>query len=223
VSGAFLRANIWKAVRMLAAGNAGLLAAMLRYRIWWWLRGLDLGIMPVSVLGLDPIHASYHKNGGGPQLERVLDRLGLGQDDVALDLGAGKGGAMITMARFPFARIDGVELAPTLVEIARANFKKLRLHQCHTILRDAGAFAELDDYTVLFMFHAFSDVVLGRLLANLLASLDRRPRRVRVVYSNPEDEALILGTGRFERVLDYHPYREFRICVYETTPVLAVS
>ena len=208
---------------MFASGNAGLLAAMMRYRVWWRLRGLDLGIVPVSDLGLDPIHASYHKNGGGPQLKRVLQQLDVGQDDVALDLGAGKGGAMITMARFPFERIDGVELAPTMFEIARANFEKLRLHRCHMILRDAGAFAELDDYTVLFMFHAFSDVVLGRVLEHLVDSLDRRPRRVRLVYENPEDEALILGTGRFERVLDYHPYREFRICVYETKPVLAVS
>jgi hypothetical protein len=28
---------------------------------------------------------------------------------------------------------------------------------------------------------------------------------------------LILATGRFHRTLDYHPYEEFRICVYETS------
>ena len=209
--------RVVKSIRLIAGGNASLLAAMLWYRAWWRLRGLNFGTATHAELGLDPARASFHKDGGGPQLRRALERLGVEEGEVVLDLGAGKGGAMATMARFPFARIDGVELKAELVEVARANFERLGLRQCRVFEGDAAELAELDDYDVLFMFHAFSTDVLERVLANLVASLERRPRRVRIVYENPLEEPVILATGQFHRVLDYHPYEEFRICTYETS------
>jgi precorrin-6B methylase 2 len=210
----FIAAAISKSVRLIRSGKAGLLISILFYRLWWRLRGLDFGIVEHSDLGLDPTRASYHRDGGGPQLRNLLKRLPITEKDIALDLGSGKGGAMTTLARFPFQRIDGVEISPVLIEVARRNFAKLGLRQCRVFLGDATTFADLDDYSVVFMFHPFSDVVLEQVLSNLDASLRRRRRSVRIVYMNPVDEQLILASGSFEAELDYRPYDDLRICVY---------
>jgi SAM-dependent methyltransferase len=205
-----------KSVGLIRSGNAGLLVSMVRYRLWQRLRGIDFGIVQHPDLGLDPTRASYHKDGGGPQLRRLLSRLEIKETDSALDLGSGKGGAMVTLARCPFQRVDGVELSPALVDVARRNFAKLGLWQCHVFLGDAMTFADLDDYTVVFMFHPFSEIVFEQVLSNLNVSLRRRPRALRIVYSNPVFEGLILASGRFETEVDYRPYEDFRICVYSS-------
>ena len=122
---------------------------------------------------------------------------------------------MATLARYPFRRVDGVEISPALVDVARRNLAKLGLRQCHVFLGDATTFHDLDDYSVVFLFHPFSEVVFEEVLSNLCASLGRRPRRLRIVYSNPAPvEDMILASGRFERELDYRPYEDFRIAVY---------
>jgi len=207
--------GVSKSLRLIRTGNAGLLLSMAGYRVWWRLRGLDFGVVNHAELGLDPARASFHKDGGGPQLGRLLRRLTITASDSALDLGSGKGGAMATLARYPFRRVDGVEISPALVDVARRNLGKLGLRQCHVFLGDATEFHDLDDYNVVFMFHPFSEEVFAEVLANLLASLGRRPRRLRIVYSNPAPvEEMILGSGRFDREFDYRPYEDFRIAVY---------
>ena len=41
---------------------------------------------------------------------------------VFLDVGAGKGRAMLVASEYPFLRVEGVELNPMLADIARRNF-----------------------------------------------------------------------------------------------------
>src|SRR4029079_18462186 len=105
------------------------------YRLWWRVRRLDFGIVTLRELGLNPERANYHKDGGGPLLRDLLNRLNISQTDVALDLGSGKGGAMATMAQYPFRRVDGVEIAPELVDAARKNLATLQLHHFPTFFQ----------------------------------------------------------------------------------------
>lgn len=185
------------------------------YRLWWRLRGLDFGTVSTRELGLDAERASYHKDGGGPLLCDLLKRLNISESDAALDLGSGKGGAMVTLARFPFRQVDGVEISPELVAVAHKNLAKLRIRKCRVFLTDAATFTELDDYTHIFMYNPFPAVVLTPVLANLEASLRRKPRTVRLLYSNPLHEQAILASGTFRKSFVYEPYPSYRISVYE--------
>jgi hypothetical protein len=210
----FLTFAVRKANRLIRSGNIDLLVAMVIYRLEWRLRGLDFGTVDHRQLGLDPTRASFHKDGGGPQLRRLLSRLEISGTDTALDLGSGKGGAMATLARYPFQRVDGVEISSALVEVARSNLTKLGLWQCRVFRGDAGTFRDLDDYTVIFLFHPFSEAVFAQVLSNLDASLHQTPRLLRLIYINPDPvEELILRRG-FKKQIDYRPYEDFRICVY---------
>ena len=109
-------------------------------------------------------------------------------------------------------------MSPALADVARANLTKLKLTKCRVIEADAATFTALDEYTHLFMYNPFSATVLEQVLSNLFGSLSRRPRSVRVVYSNPLHEDVIVSSGRFTRSFVYQPYLGYRICVYDSCP-----
>ena len=203
-----------KMARLVGSGRPGLLVSIPLYRMWWRVRGLDFTIASTDELGLDAARANYHKDGGGPLLYDLVKRLKISPSDAALDLGSGKAGAMITLARFPFHRVDGVEIAPALVEAARQNLAKLRLVQCQVFLADATTFTDFEPYNYIFMYNPFPAVVLKQVLANLEASIERKPRAVNLLYSNPLHEDAVLASGTFKQTLLYEPYPNYRIQVY---------
>jgi predicted RNA methylase len=206
---------ILKALQLIRSGRSDLLMAIPLYRLWWRLRGLDFGYVSLQELGLDAERANYHKDGGGPLLCDLLKQLEISESDAALDLGSGKGGAMATLARFPFRQVDGVEISPKLVAAANKNLAKLKIRKCSVYLADASTFTELDDYTHIFMYNPFPAVVVTQVLANLEASLRRKSRSVRLLYSNPLHEQVILVTCVFMKAFVYEPYPDYRISVYE--------
>jgi hypothetical protein len=205
------------ALRLIWSGRAGLLVSIPIYRLSWRLRGLDFNVVSLDELGLTPDRANYHKDGGGPLLRDLLNRIEIRPTDVALDLGSGKGGAMATMARYSFRAVDGVEISPELVHAARGNLAKLKLAHCSVFLADATTFTDLDRYTHVFMYNPFPEIVMRQVLANLEASVRRKPRAVQIIYSNPLHEKTILALGTFRKTLDYTPYPHYRICVYTSS------
>ncbi len=61
---------------------------------------------------------------------------------------------------------------------------------------DAAACRVPDEVTVIFMYNPFGGQVFQRWLDQLLASLDRTPRRVRLAYVNPVEHERLMRTGR---------------------------
>jgi cyclopropane fatty-acyl-phospholipid synthase-like methyltransferase len=52
-----------------------------------------------------------------------LNDLNITANDSIIDIGCGKGSAMLSMLGFPFARVDGVELSQQIGSIAIRNLK----------------------------------------------------------------------------------------------------
>jgi predicted RNA methylase len=158
-------------------------------------------------------------------LRRALRRHEIGPGDVFVDFGAGKGRALIAAARLPFARVVGVEISPHLADIARRNIDtvrhRLRCSEVEVITADASAIAIPDDMAVAYLAHPFNGPTFERFVDLLIGSLERRPRRVRVIYSVPECESLLLGSGRFRRVRSIRIRdggQSQRLSVYESMP-----
>jgi hypothetical protein len=204
-----------KGLRLIQSGRPDLLVSIPLYRIWWRSRGLDFGVVSIRELGLDSERANYHKDGGGPLLYDLLKQLNIAPTDSALDIGSGKAGAIATMARFPFRRVDGVEISPNLVDAARRNLKKLKIPNSEIFLADATEFTQLDDYTHVFMYNPFPAPVMERVLKNLAVSLQRNQRPLRLLYSNPLHEQTVWGSSIFKRSFRYAPYADYQIAVYE--------
>ncbi len=177
------------------------------------LAGVDVLQTPLEELGLDAERSHGYANTGGPALRRFLGTLPLKATDSIIDLGCGKGGALITMARFPFQRVDGLDISPLMVDIARRNLQRMRLRKCTVYCADAAQFTALEPYAYVYMFHPFPASVVEAVMANLRRSLEAHPRPLTVIYNNPYHHSSVVEGG-FEVVEEFgeavYPIRVYR-------------
>jgi hypothetical protein len=159
----------------------------------------QLGVSSADAVGYIP--CNYHL------LPLVLPRREVGTDDVLLDAGSGMGRIVLqAAARYPWRRVVGVELSTRLHGLAERNLahNRHRLRCSDVVLRHGDVLdltdAELDEVTVVFCYNPFGGATFATFVQRLLASVDRRPRRLRLVYVNPREEAALLRTGRVQRV-----------------------
>ena len=142
-------------------------------------------------------------------LPRALRFLGVSDRDTFVDFGCGKGRVVHQAAKRPFRRVIGVEISPALAEIARANLATRRhRHRCpnvEIVVADAKEFPVPDDLTIAYFWHPFTGETLEAVLRGIIDSIDRHPRRVRLIYLGPHG-AEVLATGRF-RLLKEQPNR----------------
>ena len=158
-------------------------------------KGINVSSVSVKALGLEEGRSECYGNSGGPELDLVLGTLHVSPNDSVLDVGCGKGGAMITMSKYGFARVDGVEISPRLAATAEKHLARAKVANASVFCCDAADFKDYDPYTVLYMYHPFGDVVLREVLSNVAASLARRPRRLTLLYRNPMHHELVIQAG----------------------------
>ena len=108
-----------------------------------------------------------------------------------VDLGCGKGRALLLASRYAFHAIVGVELDPTLAAIAQANLHAFQApwQQCRSLVAlqaDATAFELPPTAMLLYLYHPFLAPALKRVLRRLERSLRQHPRELWLVYINPE-------------------------------------
>lgn len=161
-----------------------------------------------------------YEAGSWLDLPRVLRHIPVRRHDVLLDLGCGKGRALVMAARHPFARVIGVELSPELARVAERNLEASRLpRRCRAVevvVADAVEYRIPDDVTFVYLFNPFRGRVFDAVIERIVESVDRAPRRVRVIYRNAMYEDRLLGTGRahLQRVLPgLRPTRRWREAV----------
>lgn len=112
------------------------------------------------------------------------------RDFTFLDLGSGKGRTLLMASDYPFRRIAGVELLPSLHRIAQENLRQYKSdsQKCfalESICADATTFPFPDDPLVIYLFNPFPESGMRRVTANLERSLQAYPRAVYVLYHNP--------------------------------------
>jgi predicted RNA methylase len=129
----------------------------------------------------------------------------VGANDVLVDFGCGDGRVLLEAAeRYPFRRVVGVEAVPELAEAAR----RLLERNEHLLGRCAWEIVEADvvdweipdDVTVAYLFDPFTGPVLDAVVAGLEESVERAPRRVRIVYVTPSELERVLRSGRVRRL-----------------------
>jgi len=70
---------------------------------------------------------------------------------------------------------------------------------------DASLFQDLDPYNYIYFFNPFSGADMIKVIANLIASIERKPRKVTIIYNNPTCHDEIVCTEAFRKVGEY-PY-----------------
>jgi SAM-dependent methyltransferase len=167
----------------------------LAYELNMFCRGIDLTGASQQCSGISEERSYGYRDSGGPDLDKLLRTLSISSSDTVLDLGCGKAGAMLTLAKYPFARVDGVELSPQLAHIGRLNLQRFRLSHARIFCCDAAEFRDLDLYTYFYLYNPFPETVMRPVLENMVSSLGRRSRKVTVIYKNSLLDHLVVGAG----------------------------
>src|SRR3954451_3838792 len=157
-------------------------------------------------------------------LPRELRYLGVSDRDTFVDFGCGKGRVVHQAARRPFRRVIGVEISPVLADMARTGLAARRhQHRCRNVeivVADLKDFRVPDDLTIGYLFDPVSGEAFSAVLQRIVDSIDRDPRRVRLIYVRPTLGSLVLATGRFRLLKEQRgglrDARIYRAAIFES-------
>jgi hypothetical protein len=147
--------------------------------------------------------------------ERAALSTGLNFHDFTfVDLGSGKGRTLLMASDYPFHRIIGVELLPSLHQIAQENVRQYKSasQKCfalESICADATTFPLPTDPLVIFLFNPFPESGMRQVVANLDRSLREHPRPVFVLYHNPLLEHTLAESWRLRKIAGEQQYSLF--------------
>jgi SAM-dependent methyltransferase len=124
------------------------------------------------------------------------------EDFEFVDLGSGKGKALLLASDYPFKRIIGVEFSPVLHLIALDNISRYRTptQRCRnikSICQDATEFDFPMSPLLVHLYNPFGPDTLGRVLERLEASLSIQPRPCFVVMVYPLWARVVRERGNF--------------------------
>ncbi len=133
------------------------------------------------------------------------------EDFTFIDLGSGKGRTLLMASDYPFRRIMGVELLPALNRVAQENLRKYKSEtqkcfQVESICTDARTFHFPAEPVVLYLSNPLPQAGLAQVIENLERSLEKQPRRVRVLYHNPIHEAVLADRRWLKRTGGTHQF-----------------
>ncbi len=140
------------------------------------------------------------------------------RDFTFVDLGSGKGRTLLMASDYPFRRIIGVELIPSLHRTAEENLSKYRSdsQKCfnlESVCADATTFSLPEDPLVLFLFNPLPDFALRQVLANLERTRRVAPTPVYVLYHNPLLEHVLGENPRLQKLASAEQYSLWAIQV----------
>jgi SAM-dependent methyltransferase len=203
-------------------------------KTWWRLarhvgdlvfeRGVDTAGRGYDIPHFHPDRVGYQASGWS-YLRRVLPRREVDANDVFVDIGSGKGRVLLQAAcSYRFARVIGVEISESLNQIARTNVERRRGRlrtDVEIVTADAAEYEIPDDVTVVYLCYPFVGDTFRGMVNNLVSSVRRNPRRLRLIYALPRMEEELVRTGVFRlvrsvRIVDTGVPN--RITMYEAQP-----
>lgn len=148
-------------------------------------------------------------------IETLQQKRNLNLDEFTfVDLGSGKGRTLLMASDYPFRRILGVELLPSLHQIAQENLSgyKSGTQRCfdlESVCGDATAFALPAEPLLLYLFNPFQEAGIRRTVENLKSSLQQHPRTAYVLYHNPQLEHVLAEETFLTRISGTYQYSIF--------------
>src|SRR5262245_17604261 len=172
------------------------------------------GIVGVGALDIpdsEMEHSMHYGTLSEEEFMRIMNELPIDWGNlVFVDLGSGKGRALLLASRYPFKQVIGVELSRMLHERALRNIElfhdeRQRCRDLRSICLNATEFEIPPVPLFLFLANPFDDQIMHVVADRLDESLQKKPRKLYVFYVKPEyrralDEMaslmLVRDTGR---------------------------
>jgi tRNA A58 N-methylase Trm61 len=116
-----------------------------------------------------------------------------------------KGRLLLIASEYGFKRVIGVEFSHDLCEQARKNLllfrKKVELDVDIEIIESDVVNYEIKDDENVFLFSPFDEIVMAAVLENINISLEKKLRRVWLIYNSPVHRDII--ERNFVKLKDY--------------------
>lgn len=106
------------------------------------------------------------------------------EKNVFVDYGSGKGAAIIHAKKLGFSKTIGVEFAKELHEKAVQNIKALNLKNVESLYADATTYVLPNDISVIYFFNPFDELVMQKVINNIMAQKSSFKNDVYVIYGN---------------------------------------
>lgn len=133
-------------------------------------------------------------------VHRALKDLRPKKSDVFVDLGSGKGKALLIAGRLPYREVIGIEIDKSLAENADQNITtaqpRFRASCVKNIVGSVLEWPIPNEASVIFIFNPFTGKTFHDALTQVFESYDREPRNIHVVYGYPWEHDWLLSTGR---------------------------
>ena len=172
-----------------------------RCRYFDWQHGVrtcgEAKLADLTIVGKNAAHGVFYAASHPKFLFEVFNSLKIDYPSYTfVDMGSGKGRALLVASEFPFAEIIGVEFAVELHEVAAQNIERYRskTQKCKNVKSlnlDALEYDIPLTPLVLFLCNPFRPDVLVPVLQRIQQSLDSHPRDVTLIYGAPFHAHLI--------------------------------
>ena len=154
----------------------------------------------LSVKGNNKKHAEIYQGANYFLLESVLRYLqNIGANKNIIDYGCGKGRVLAVAAFYGFNKITGIEFSEELCNEARKNIAPLQLRfpkkVFNVILINAIDYKIEDNVNVFFFFNPFNEIVMNKIITDILTSINKNKRIIHVAYINPRHKQLFINEG----------------------------
>jgi SAM-dependent methyltransferase len=152
----------------------------------------------------DRFHASIYQPVNFYTAQRLIATLNTNdKKGTLLDAGCGLGRMFFLAGAAGFRSVYGIDVSPMLchMAIAQADAAEKRFEHLAVAVEcvNAADFEIPDDVSVIFMFNPFDGIIMKALLKQVMRSLKRRPRTLKVLYANPVHKSIWLEAG-FEEI-----------------------
>ena len=146
-----------------------------------------------------------HKAVSFPNIDGIFEKISQLQDVNALkfiDLGCGKGAALVMAKLFGIKDVSGLELIEELYNQAIENANILGL-DCNIMLGNVLDF-EFDNYNFFYLYNPFRGKVFHETIRNIEESFYRVPRDIYMFYGNPFEHATVVANGIFKLIEQFN-------------------
>jgi len=117
---------------------------------------------------------------------------------------------------YGFIKLTGVEFAKELCDTARKNIfevqQKFPEKVFNIIHVNAVDYLIENDTNVFFFFNPFDDIVMLRVVKNILLSIKAFPREAYIVYINPVHKEIFLSAG-FEQIYFFEKLKYIQVSI----------
>jgi predicted RNA methylase len=151
---------------------------------------------PDKVVGCNPYHPADEED-----LETVLRALDIDFSRYDfIDIGCGKGKALLIASRFGFRSLLGVELVKVLADLAKTNLQRQGIRNAAIVNVDARQFTFQSAAAVIFMFNPFGPDIMKAVVNNLIAA---NLPELFIIYCVPGHNRVFEESGALRRIYSF--------------------